>query len=241
MASGYLIRTTLSGESQSLPRFQPQLAPLLCSSQEKATPPPHASPIPTAWLHRTVSIRRFSAKTSPRAGRANRARKKDGQEVGSTYIHLFTVYKPQRLCALRVTPRCFFLLLRRGLPFVRISALGTWLALRYIHVYGAYRCVYNMSSSASVVQAASRGEQGRITRAWEDVKTHRRAYFLTAVASFGGMLFGFVAFSLSLSLSLLVPPPPPQPRVVSLLCVWASSVILMVAVGIPVSSAVFSP
>lgn len=27
---------------------------------------------------------------------------------------------------------------------------------------------------------------------WEDVKAHRRAYVLTAIASFGGMLFGSV-------------------------------------------------
>lgn len=76
------------GRVNLFPASNPNL-PLYCvySSQEKATPPPHVSPIPTAWLHRTVSIRRFSAKTSPRAGRANRARKKDGQEVGSTYIH----------------------------------------------------------------------------------------------------------------------------------------------------------
>jgi hypothetical protein len=26
---------------------------------------------------------------------------------------------------------------------------------------------------------------------WSDIKTHRRAYLLTAVASFGGMLFGW--------------------------------------------------
>ena len=37
----------------------------------------------------------------------------------------------------------------------------------------------------------------RSTTMWQDVRQHRRAYFLTAVASFGGMLFGWDTVRLS--------------------------------------------
>ncbi|KAF4313321.1 Sugar/inositol transporter [Botryosphaeria dothidea] len=34
-------------------------------------------------------------------------------------------------------------------------------------------------------------QQSGVAKMWEDVKAYRRAYFLTAIASFGGMLFGW--------------------------------------------------
>lgn len=44
-----------------------------------------------------------------------------------------------------------------------------------------------MSSSAPSITVSPRRRS-----VWEDIRTHRRAYVLTAVASFGGMLFGYV-------------------------------------------------
>lgn len=45
------------------------------------------------------------------------------------------------------------------------------------------------SESSQTSQVASRP---KATTIWEDIKAHRRAYVLTAIASFGGMLFGSV-------------------------------------------------
>lgn len=45
-----------------------------------------------------------------------------------------------------------------------------------------------MSSESS--QPAQAFPRPKATTVWQDIKAHRRAYLLTAIASFGGMLFG---------------------------------------------------
>jgi hypothetical protein len=42
----------------------------------------------------------------------------------------------------------------------------------------------------SSVHSVSEAPRKKTTTIWEDIKAYRKAYWLTAVASFGGMLFG---------------------------------------------------
>lgn len=50
-----------------------------------------------------------------------------------------------------------------------------------------------MASSAQVPDPTPTKprQAGRAAQAWNDIKLYRRAYVLTAVAAFGGMLFGW--------------------------------------------------